>query len=99
MPEAGLEAVPKTEQTPKKQFVITQTFKDLIVKRCTEELISPTKLAAEHGIAIRTVRKWVKDSGAVLPSKYTNEIQQLTKNPETEPELAENSNSEVIIHY
>ena len=92
MLEVVPEAVPEPEQTPKKQFVITQTFKDLIVKRCTEELISPTKLAAEHGVAIRTVRKWVKDSGAVLPLKYkqSNEV------PETIPELPENSNSEVI---
>ena len=93
------EAVPNPEPiTPKKQIVLTQSFKDLIVKRCTEELISPTKLAAEHGIDPESVRRWVKKSGAVLPTKYNHELQPSSdKKTDATPELPEKSNTEVII--
>ena len=45
-------------------------LKTLVVRQCTEEAISPCKLAEIHGISEKTVRNWVKKSGAQLPSHY-----------------------------
>ena len=54
-----------------KSKAITEATKQFIVKRVTEDLISPSKLADEFKFDVRTIRSWVKNSGAVLPLKYT----------------------------
>ena len=51
-------------------------FKNFIVKQCTEELISPTKLATMHKKSEKTIRQWVKSSGVPLPQKYQQKSQQ-----------------------
>ena len=51
-------------------------LKNLIIKQCTEELISPTKLASMHKKSEKTIRKWVKSSGVPLPKKYQQKSQQ-----------------------
>jgi transposase-like protein len=51
-------------------------FKNFIVKQCTEELISPSKLASMHNKSEKTIRKWVKSSGLPLPQKYQQKSQQ-----------------------
>ena len=50
---------------------ISKATKELIVKKVTKDLISPTKLAAQYKFDVATIRKWVKKSGAVLPLKYS----------------------------
>ena len=50
-------------------------FKNLIVKQCTEELISPARLAKIHKIDRDTVKRWVKNSGKKLPTKYVLQIE------------------------
>ena len=49
-------------------------FRNLVVKQCTKDLISPAKLSAKHGISIRTIQFWVTSSGAKLPKKYKKEL-------------------------
>ena len=51
-------------------------FKNFIVKQCTEELISPTKLASMHKKSEKTIRQWVKSSGVPLPQKYQQKSKQ-----------------------
>ena len=51
-------------------------LKNLIIKQCTEELISPTKLASMHKKSEKTIRKWVKSSGVPLPQKYQQKSKQ-----------------------
>ena len=51
-------------------------LKSLIVKQCTEELISPTGLAVMHKKNEKTIRNWVKSSGTQLPLKYREKSQQ-----------------------
>ena len=51
-------------------------LKKLIVKQCTEELISPTVLANMHKKSEKTIRNWVKSSGLKLPLKYREKSQQ-----------------------
>ena len=51
-------------------------LKDVIVKQCTEELISPSKLASMHKKSERTIRKWLKSSGVPLPQKYQQKSKQ-----------------------
>ena len=51
-------------------------FKNFIVKQCTEELISPTKLASMYKKSEKTIRQWVKSSGVPLPQKYQQKLQQ-----------------------
>ena len=46
------------------------SLKSLIVKKCTEDLISPTKLADMYNKNVRTIRRWVLESGKSLPKKY-----------------------------
>ena len=55
---------------------INDELKNVIVKQCTEELISPSKLASMHKKSEKTIRKWVKDSGVSLPRKYQQKSQQ-----------------------
>ena len=50
-------------------------FKNLVVKQCTEELISPARLAKIHKIDRDTVKRWVKNSGKKLPTKYVLQIE------------------------
>jgi hypothetical protein len=45
-------------------------FKNLVVKQCTEELISPARLAVIHKVDRDTIKRWVKNSGKKLPAKY-----------------------------
>ena len=57
-------------------------LKKLIIKQCTEELISPAKLEKMHNIGRDTIKRWVKISGAKLPTKYNEQSVQLhTKKP------------------
>ena len=49
-------------------------FRNLVVKQCTKDLISPAKLSSKHGISIRTIQSWVTSSGAKLPKKYKKEL-------------------------
>ena len=51
-------------------------IKSLIVKQCTEELISPIILANRHKKSERTIRNSVTSSGAQLPLKYREKSQQ-----------------------
>ena len=51
-------------------------LKNLIIKQCTEELISPSKLASMHKKSEKTIRKWVKSSGVPLPQKYQQKSKQ-----------------------
>ena len=53
-------------------------LKSLVVRQCTEEAISPCKLAEIHGISEKTVRNWVKKSGAQLPSHYKESLSQVS---------------------
>jgi hypothetical protein len=50
-------------------------FKNLVVKQCTEELISPARLAQIHKVDRDTVKRWVKNSGKKLPTKYALQIE------------------------
>ena len=50
-------------------------FKNLVVKQCTEELISPARLAQIHRIDRDTIKRWVKNSGKKLPTKYVLQIE------------------------
>ena len=52
-------------------------LKKLIIKQCTEELISPAKLEKMHNIGRDTIKRWVKISGAKLPTKYNEQSVQL----------------------
>ena len=45
-------------------------LKNLIVKQCTEDFISPARLAVIHKLNVCTIRQWVKHSGEKLPIKY-----------------------------
>ena len=45
------------------------------MKQCTEELISPARLAKIHKIDRDTVKRWVKNSGKKLPTKYVLQIE------------------------
>ena len=45
-------------------------LKNLIVKQCTEDFISPARLAVIHKLNVCTIRQWVKHSGEKLPKKY-----------------------------
>ena len=58
-------------QKTKKFKAFSKATKELIVKKVTKDLISPTKLAAQYKFDVKTIRKWVKKSGAVLPLKYS----------------------------
>ena len=49
-------------------------FRNHVVKQCTKDLISPSKLSSKHGISIRTIQSWVTSSGAKLPQKYKKEL-------------------------
>ena len=51
-------------------------LKNVIVKQCTEELISPSKLASMHKKSEKTIRKWLKSSGVPLPQKYQQKSKQ-----------------------
>ena len=59
--------MPSTSSSSKES---NDQLKNIIVKQCTEELISPRKLAEMHQKSERTIRNWVKSSGAQLPLKY-----------------------------
>ena len=59
--------MPSTSSSSKES---NDQLKNIIVKQCTDELISPTKLAEMHQKSERTIRNWVKSSGAQLPLKY-----------------------------
>ena len=48
----------------------SQNERDAIVAKVTEELISPTELSQRTGVSISAIRKWVKDAGKNLPSRY-----------------------------
>ena len=57
-------------------------LKKLIIKQCTEDLISPPKLEKLHNIGKDTIIRWVKRSGAKLPTKYNEHSMKLhTKKP------------------
>ena len=45
-------------------------LRNLIVKQCTEDFISPARLAVIHKLNVCTIRQWVKHSGKKLPIKY-----------------------------
>ena len=49
-------------------------FRELVVKQCTKDLISPTELSSKHGISIKTIQNWVTSSGARLPRKYKKKL-------------------------
>ena len=51
----------------KSQF---KALKAVVVKQCTEELISPSELSTMYGKSKRTIQHWVTMSGATLPHKY-----------------------------
>ena len=51
-------------------------IKNLTVKQCTEELISPRILSDMHKKSEKTIRNLVKSSGAQLPLKYREKSQQ-----------------------
>ena len=53
---------------PAKDF--SKNERDAIVAKVTEELISPTELSQRTGVSISAIRKWVKDAGKNLPSRY-----------------------------
>ena len=40
------------------------------MKQCTEDFISPARLAVIHKLNVCTIRQWVKHSGKKLPIKY-----------------------------
>ena len=61
----------KTKKSKAIPKAISKATKELIVKKVTKDLISPTKLAAQYKFDVATIRKWVKKSGAVLPLKYS----------------------------
>ena len=65
--------MPSTSSSSKES---NDELKNIIVKQCTEELISPSKLASMHKKSEKTIRKWVKDSGVSLPRKYQQKSQQ-----------------------
>ena len=73
-----------TPQKITKSKAISEATKEFIVKKVTEDLISPSKLADQFKFDIKTIRQWVKKSGAVLPLKYAQ---------------AESSKSEVNTFY
>ena len=49
-------------------------FRELVVKQCTKDLISPAELSSKHGISIKTIQNWVTSSGASLPRKYRKKL-------------------------
>ena len=40
------------------------------MKQCTEDFISPARLAVIHKVNVCSIRQWVKNSGEKLPKKY-----------------------------
>ena len=70
------EIVPFTNNSlPSSSKENNDELKKLIVKQCTEGLISPTKLAEMHKKNEKTIRSWIKSSGAQFPSKYLEKAQ------------------------
>ena len=82
-PESPLDAdipeddiVPSTSSSlPSSSKENNEQLKKLIIKQCTEDLISPTKLADMHKKNEKTIRNWIKSSGAQLPPKYLEKAQ------------------------
>ena len=60
----------RTRKNDKRRRDEKTKFKNFIVKQCTEELISPQKLAELYNINAQSIRDWVKNSGLELPTKY-----------------------------
>lgn len=48
----------------------THEEKELIIKECTEDLVSPSVLATKYNVSVTAIRDWVKTAGKVLPNKY-----------------------------
>ena len=67
-------------------------FRNLVVKECTKDLISPAKLSSKHGISIRTIQYWVTSSGAKMPKKYKKELLKVFIPTNNQP-LSSQSNS------
>ena len=53
--------------------------RELVVQKCTKDLISPTELSSMYGVSIRTIQMWVTSSGAKLPLKYKKKIVKVKK--------------------
>ena len=65
-----------TNNTSSSEDKNNEELKNVIVKQCTEELISPSKLASMHQKSEKTIRKWLKSSGVALPQKYQQKSKQ-----------------------
>ena len=50
--------------------VASSSEKAFIVNKCTEELISPVVLSKMYKRSVATIRRWVIESGKILPKKY-----------------------------
>ena len=48
----------------------SESEKAAIVKDVIENLISPAELSKRHNVGVSSIRNWVKESGAKLPSRY-----------------------------
>ena len=59
-------------------------LKNKIIKQCTEELISPPKLAKIHGVSQSTIKRWVRRSGKALPVRYQQQLKKKVDNSATE---------------
>ena len=59
-------------------------LKNEIIKQCTEDLISPPKLAKIHGVSESTIKRWVRRSGKALPVRYQQLLKKKVDNSATE---------------
>ena len=59
-------------------------LKNKIIKQCTEDLISPPKLAKIHGVSQSTIKRWVRRSGKALPGRYEQQLKSKVDNSATD---------------
>ena len=68
-----------------------KALKALVVKKCTQELISPSELSTMHGKSKRTIQYWVTKSGANLPHKYRKRTNEFSIPIDSEPSCSTSS--------
>ena len=57
--------------------IISDQYKEAIMRKVLEDKIPPTDLAKKYGIAPNTIRDWIKKAGHSLPKNYKRSRQVL----------------------
>ena len=68
-----------------------KALKALVVKKCTQDLISPTELSTQHGKSKRTIQYWVTSSGADLPHNYKKRKNEFSNPIDSKPSYSNSS--------